>query len=365
MINPPKYKYFEDLLWIRTGKENFRSGRGKTHIKTIETLSEWEEKRQCLRELYYLTLGEEPNDLFVPFEAKVEYERKYSSYILRKISYWLMKDERASSYMLIPKNIKEPLPAIICIPPTTPLGKEQTIGKDTTPEGYDRAYALHLVNEGFITFAIDWLSCGERKLPNADYFQTTPFYRMFPKWSVRGKDIFDIKRTIDLLSSFPEVDSERIGSIGHSQGGGITIEAMVAEERIKVGVSSCGYWPTRFSKNPFNHCRITTDYWVGRPLLKNFALTGKDFPIDLHELLAIIAPRPFMFITALNDFGFSLNEIQFTKTIMNKMTAEVRKIYELYNKVSNFATIIHTEGHSFKESQRKSAYDFLKKHLLT
>ncbi len=358
-------QYFDDLFLIRTGPENFRAGHGTTRIKKIDSLDDWQEKKIALKNLYLLTLGQEPENLSVPFEAKIESEQKCDGFIKRKISYWLMKDERVTSYMLIPNNIKDKLPAILCIPPTTPLGKEQTIGNDNTPQGQDRAYALHLVKEGFITFAFDWITAGERKFPNAKHFQTAPFYEKFPKWSVRGKDIFDIKRTIDLLTTFPEIDTNRIASIGHSQGGGLTIEAMAIDDRIKTGVSSCGAWPARFSKNPFNHCRQTKDFWTGRPILANFAIAAKQYPIDLHELLAMIAPKPFMLITALNDFRFSLDELNFTTEIMENLNQAIRKIYKLHSETSenNFVSVTHTEGHSFKASQRLLAYQFLKQHL--
>ena len=261
-----------------------------------------------------------------------------------------------------PRELNGRVPAVLCIHPTTPFGREQVIGNDPTEKGQDRAYALHLVRRGFITLAYDLLSANERKYEGLRDFDTAPFYEEFPEWSVRGKDLWDLSRAVDLLETIAEVDAERIGSIGHSQGGGITIHAMALEPRISVGVASCGDWPARFSKNPFNHAR--TGWWVGRPLLRPYCQTGKPFPIELHETLALAAPRAIMHITALNDFQYSSEETHLTRPVLERMGETPSPAsFRCMARRATFRQVLHEDGHGFAGPQRELAYAFLEKQL--
>lgn len=353
---------FEDLLNIRTGTNDlFLSGGGISEIKALSNLEQWKEKANALKELFIQTLGNLPEHIDSPLNPKTISEEQCDGYIIKKITFNLQLKERIDAYLLIPNTIQDKTPAVICLTPTTDIGKEQTIGNGIKENDADRAYALHLVKRGYITFTFDWDSAGTRQYAGKIPFDNTPFYKKYPGWSAVGKNLWDIKKAVDYLISLEEVDSSRIGSIGHSQGGGGTIYAMAMDDRIKVGVSSCGGFPLRIDKNPYHEAR--NQWWIGRPALRPYCLTGKDFPCDVHELLALCAPRPFLYIAALNDCQYSLDEKDATEAILNNMNNNIKKIYKLYGAKDRFETILHCNGHSFKEDQRDSAYKFIDKYL--
>ena len=351
---------FDDLLDIRKGGENLTLGSGPSRIERISTGEEWEVKARALREIFLQTLGQAP-DIACPLSPEGIKEVDCGEYIRRRIEYSLEPDERISAYLLIPKHLKGKAPGVLCIHQTTPFGKEQVIGSDPSETGQDLAYALHLVKRGYVTLAYDLLSAGERCYEGLEHFDTAPFYGKYPKWSVRGKDLWDVRRAIDLLHTLDEVDPDRIGSIGHSQGGGITIDAMAVDHRIKAGVSNCGTWPLRLSKNPFNHAR--TGWWVGRPFLRPYCYTGKPFPIDMHECLALAAPRAIMNICALNDCMYTPEEESFARAAFNDLAENVSRVFSLLGVEHNFRNIVHLQGHSFLEAEREIAYAFLGERL--
>lgn len=351
---------FDDLLEIRRGGDGLTMGGGPTHIATIETVEAWEAKAEALRTIFRQTLGRGPTEI-CPLDAEVVSETDQGDHVKRSIAYNVGPDERIVGDVLIPAGLTGRAPAVLCIHPTTPFGREQVIGNDPSEKGKDRAYALHLVRRGFITLSYDLLSANERKYEGLRDFDTGPFYEKFPEWSIRGKDLWDLGRAVDLLETIPEANAERIGSIGHSQGGGITIHAMAIEPRITAGVASCGNWPARFSKNPFNHAR--TGWWVGRPFLRPYCLAGKPFPIELHEVLALAAPRAIMHISALNDFQYSSEETHLARPVLSRMGETVSRVFSLYGARGNFRQVLHEEGHGFDDAQREIAYAFLKEKL--
>jgi dienelactone hydrolase len=348
---------FSDLLLIREGSD---MGDGDSRLVPIRSVQEWEHKAHALRQIFMLILGEVPYHDIDPAPEIVS-EEDCGNYLRRKILYNSGPDERIPAYMLLPKTRQAKTPAVLCIHQTVDTGKDQVIGLDHTPQGCDMACAEHLVEQGFITFAYDILPAGERAYPGVESFDTGPFYEKYPNWSAVGKEAFDASQALNVLATMPEVDSDNLGSIGHSKGGGITIHTMALDKRIKAGVSSCGAWPNRISKNPFRSARAS--WWVGLPRMRPFCLTGKEFPVQLHELLALSAPRAIMNITALNDNNYTLDEQPFTRQAYLDMEENIKKIYRLYNREDYFESLIHLNGHRFIEEQRIRAYNFLKRHL--
>ncbi len=351
---------FDDLLDIRKGGEGLTLGSGPSRLEKIATVEEWEIKADALRTILLQTLGQTP-EVSRPLSPEVVEEVDCGDHTRRKVAYFVGPDEKISAYVLIPKDSAGRMPAVLCLHPTTSLGKEQAIGNDPELRGQDCAYALHLVRRGYVTLAYDLLSAGERTYAGLRAFDTAPFYEAYPRWSVRGKDLWDVSCAVGLLEGLEEVDPDRIGCIGHSQGGGITIHAMALDERIKAGVSNCGVWPYRLSKNPFNNAR--TGWWVGRPLLRAYCWTGKPFPIDLHEYLALIAPRAVLNIVALNDWMYTLEEESISRPALEGLAEAVTGVFGLLDAGENFKQVLHGRGHSFLQEQREIAYTFLDEKL--
>ena len=96
---------------------------------------------------------------------------------------------------------------------------------------------------------------------------------------------------VDLLQLLPTVDPDRIGAIGHSLGGVNTVFLAAFDDRVKVGVSSCG-WTTFRAKTTLQEKYLATEYFIPR-LKKVYKLDLRKFPFEYTETIAAIAPRVF------------------------------------------------------------------------
>ena len=357
---------YGDLGYMRKGTASMFGGGSPTTLEPIVSADEWRRKAEALREIFAMTLGTPPT-VDCPLSIRLEGDKDRGRVIERKVSYLLSPGERVTSYLLIPKGVTGPRPALLTIHPTTELGKEQTVGRGAVENGkltdtaQRRAYGLHLAERGYVTFSPDLLGAGERMYPGRRSFDNQPFIDAHPHWSGTGKDLHDLKRAIDVMQAMPEVDPERIGSIGHSQGAGLTCYLAAVEPRVKVGVANCGAYPSRVQHNPFNHAR--TSWWTGRPALRPYILAGKPLPIDVHELLALAAPRPFLNIIALNDVGFKVEDEPLTRPAWENLRMNVKKIYALHGAEDKFDNLAHMDGHDFHDPMREKAYAFLDRHL--
>ncbi len=95
----------------------------------------------------------------------------------------------------------------------------------------------------------------------------------------------------DLEALRQRLGHDRIHVIGHSLGGRNTVYLQAFDERVKVGVSSCG-WTTFRSMILLEERLLATDYFM--PFLKTkYNLNLTKFPFEYTDAFAAIAPRVF------------------------------------------------------------------------
>jgi dienelactone hydrolase len=165
------------------------------------------------------------------------------------------------------------------------------------------------------------------------------------------KAIWDNRRAVDLLVSLTEVDAERIGCVGHSLGGHMTMFTAAFEPRIRAIVSSCGF--TRFGKDD-------VPSWNGPRYMPRIASAyGNDaarMPFDFPEIVASFAPRPFLACAPTADSDFD-------HTGVRDSIAAALPIYQLHGAPKDLAAYYPESPHDFPDSARRLAYAFFDQHL--
>src|SRR5207248_2247934 len=105
-------------------------------------------------------------EMILPLEPVTHSEEDCGTYIRRKISIQVQPGDRMPAWLLVPKNIKGRMPAIICFYGTTGgAGKDTTVGlsgpKPGTAPRKNRAFAVDMAEAGFVALAPDYLRDGE------------------------------------------------------------------------------------------------------------------------------------------------------------------------------------------------------------
>jgi hypothetical protein len=262
------------------------------------TAESWPEERRRIHEAALQVLGAFPTDR-APLDARVVSEEDCGRYIRRKVSLAVQPGDRMPAYLLVPKKLMGKAPAILCFYGTTSgAGKETTVGlsggKPGTPPEKNRAFAVDMVEAGFVAFAADYLRDGERIEPGMRPYDTTRLYERFPGWSVHGKDAWDSMRAIDYLQTLPFVQPDRIGMVGHSYGGHSTVFTTAMEPRIKAAVAN----------GPVSSFRGHGMHWgvpkgasnsQSLPAMRPYLLDPTlPLPITFYEFTSLIAPRPLL-----------------------------------------------------------------------
>jgi len=163
-----------------------------------------------------------------------------------------------------------------------------------------------------------------------------------------------LKSTL-LPETLPEVDSDRIGCIGHSLGGHNTLFTAAFDVRILAVVTSCGF--TAFhSYYEGDLAGWTSDRYM--PRIRDEYGNGPDrVPFDFHEGLAAIAPRSIFINAPVSDSNFDVNGVR-------KVIAESEKAFAVYGGVGARLQVRYPDsGHDFPVEIRAEAYQWLEEQL--
>lgn len=343
----PEYPDHQDLTYQLDS-----TGR-RTEIKKV---SEWAYRRDHIRRhleritgKYLSPLKRVPLTPVVSEQVTLNRPKVSRPLLRRKLTYQSDAESRVPAYIFIPlpdgsdgdkdsANADDQYPAVLCLQQTTSAGKDEPAGLQGDP---DMKYALELAEAGFVVIAPDYPSFGEY----AHDFDADPYQ------SGTMKAIWDNSRAIDLLETMPEVDHTRIGCIGHSLGGHNAIFTAVFEPRVQAVVSSCGF--TSLSEDDLPS-------WTGPRYMPLIATTFENnirkLPVDFHELIAAIAPRPFLACYAEKDDDFSAPGVRHVQQ-------QAASVYKLYNSETNLQSFQIDAGHSFPKVSRERAYQFLAEYL--
>lgn len=266
----------------------------------------------------------------------------------------------AEEFMSIPCVVLRPIDmprngkgrAILCSHGHGPFGKEPVAGNRSTPELIDNInrhhynYAEEMARRGFMTIAPDLRVFGERNDGGNPYPGRDQCNVHFLRGMVLGiytltLNIWDMKCCIDYLQTRAEVDPERIGMMGLSQGGTMTTFTSAVEPRIKAAdiVGYVSLWE-KFGVNRSNFCgsQVVPD------VFKYLAIS---------DIAGLISPRPLLVEMGLFDTCFFID---------NQLEAfsHLQTIYEAAGLQDRLWSDIHPNEHGFAGNK---AYDFFDKYL--
>ncbi len=275
----------------------------------------------------------------------------HGTFTSQEVSYMDCDGKPITALLLIPSHIdaSTPHPTIIACHQHAgeyEIGKEEPAG--LAGDG-SNAFALPLLEAGFIVFCPEHIGFGERQVsfPNGSGREGERWLfveELLKGRNLLGKSLYDLSRGLAVLSALPGVDSSRIGIAGHSLGGMMALWFGLFENRIKAVASSCGIGPLRLlQQRKLNH-----NLSMYLPGILNHG--------DIEDLFSLLAPTP-LYLT------FGADDPIFPKEGSLLLCKRAKEAYESAGAIDALITEITDDGHGYTAEKQNKSVEFFKQWL--
>jgi dienelactone hydrolase len=302
------------------------------------------------------TLGDFPER--VPLNPQMLAEWEHEGMKKQKWLIDVSKHISATFYISYPATVEKDkqYPALLCCHGHGPFGKDAVMGNGSDPDllteitTLNYNYGHQMAQKGFITFAIDWIGFGERddtRKPNnhrpikQDWCNVYYLHATMLGMTSLSINITHGKAAIDFAETLPGIDPDRIGVMGLSGGGTMTLWMALCDERLKAAEIICysELW-AHFGIRDLNYCGMQT-------------APGLFKLVDLPDLQGLLAPKPLLIDIGANDQCFKVDSAM-------KCFHHLEKIYTTADASKHLELDLHPNGHAWGGNK---SLDFFGKHL--
>lgn len=252
--------------------------------REAKTSADWLKRRAEILATWHDLMGAWPK---VMADQKLEYREKEDrdTFVQHTVRFKMTPQHSTEGYLLVPKK-PGPHPAIVVVyyEPETAIGVNEKEHRD---------FALQLARRGFVCLSMG--TGASIYYPSKERAELQPL----------SANAYAAANAYHVLANLPEVDANRVGIVGHSYGGKWAMFASCLYDKFV-----CAAWSD--GGIVFDETRPNVNYWepwylgyeIGKTRERGVPKAGNprtgaykrmiEEGRDLHELHALMAPRPFL-----------------------------------------------------------------------
>ena len=292
----------------------------------ISSLEGWQRKRETIRRWWLDFLRPLELERQAPPLEVIEEDRP-DGVVRQRVRYEVEPGLPVEAYLLKPAKAQGRQPGVLALHSTVRHTIRQPAGVEGKPE---KAFGLKMARRGYVTFCPRcFLWSDDLSIPYVKHVER--FRARHPGSKGMAKMLYDAQVALNVLAGLAEVDPRRLGAVGHSLGAKEVLYLAALDERVQVTVSSEGGVGTRFSN-------WDAPWYLGEEIRE------PTFRHEHHELLALVAPRPFLLLGG--DSADGDRSWPFIEAVL--------PVYRLYGDGPRIGLFNHQQGHSVPpEAERR------------
>jgi len=302
------------------------------HGHRISTVDTWKKRRDEIHRWWLDFLRPLPVERRRPPSLEVIAEDRPDGVVRQLIRYEVEPGLPVEAYLLKPTKVDRPCPGAVALHSTVRHTIRQPAGVEGNPA---KAFGLKLAQLGYVAICPRcFLWSNDLSIRYQQHVDA--FLARHPGSKGMAKMLYDAMVAVDILEALPEVDPKRICAVGHSLGGKEVLYLAAFDQRIRAAASSEGGVGTRFSN-------WDATWYLGPTIRED------GFDHEHHELLALIAPRPFLLLggnSADGDRSWPFIEAALP-------------VYRLYGGTPRIGLFNHRRGHSVPPEAERRIYQWL------
>lgn len=313
-----------------------------SNFAEIETLQDWEVRRDEYRRELHEMLGLEPLPERTDLHPVITRTLESEEFVVENLHFQSQPGLYVTGNLYRPKEVTEPLPAVLYL---CGHGGEKAGGVSVGNKTHYQHHGEWFARNGYVCLIIDTIQLGEIEGIHHGTYRHGMWWWNNRGYTPAGVEAWNSIRAVDYLQSRPEVDPERIGATGRSGGGAYTWWVAALDERIRVAVPVAGI--TNLQNHVVDGCveghcdcmfMVNTYRW------------------DYAKLAALVAPRPLLISNTDKDPIFPLDGVVDIYT-------KVREIYKLYDAESKIGLNITEGPHMDTQELRVHAFRWFNRFL--
>jgi dienelactone hydrolase family protein len=308
--------------------------------KPITSLDSWRRRRAEIRKAWLDYLKPLPTPHSKPV-LKILAEDRPAGCVRQLVQYEGEPGEIQEGYLLKPDPCSPGRPGVVVLHQTT----DHTIREPSGVEGdVSLAFGLALARRGLVAFCPGcflWRGAGSR------LDRVAAFQQRHPGSKGMAKMLWDAGRGLDVLETVAEVDAGRLGAAGHSLGAKETLYLAAFDDRVQAAVFSEGGIGIRFSN-------WEAPWYLGPEAIR------PQFTHEHHELLALVAPRPFLILAG--EAG-AKNSPAADGIRSWPFVDAALAVYRLYGSPQRVGLFNHGQGHRVPTEAAERLYQWLQTYL--
>ena len=313
-----------------------------------DNISDWENNRVKIQKRILTSWGVGPIELTSKNEFHIYKSFEINGLKVIEYRYQVYGNHFDQGYLVLPKNFnsQKKYKCFVAIHGSNKsLGGYQTIDTTNAP---NRAYAFDMATKGYIAFAPSLFDFGDTLLTTSQDSIRNNLIKQYPDWTIVGRQMYGLKRSLDMLDQLPFIKTSSYILMGHSLGGRNALYLAALDKRIKATVISAGVSPSH--SNIYRGLKRNASF---QPKFWNDVKNNGRYPWEVNEMIALVAPNPLLFIEPYND-----PSNPFTGHTVQAFNSS-QEVWRLYNTESDFSVYLHGDGHDTQPYIKRFAYNWL------